>query len=31
MFKYNGNAMYSTKDLKGGHNINNYSLKRIPE
>ena len=26
IFKYNANAKYSTKDLKGGHNSNNFSL-----
>ena len=26
IFKYNANAKYSTKDLKGGHNSNNLSL-----
>ena len=26
IFKYNVNAKYSTKDLKGGYNINNFSL-----
>ena len=26
MFKYNVNAKYSIKDLKGGHNSNNFSL-----
>ena len=26
MFKYNANAKYSTKDLKGGYNSNNLSL-----
>ena len=26
MFKYNVNAKYSTKDLKGGYNSNNCSL-----
>ena len=26
IFKYNANANYSTKDLKGGHNSNNFSL-----
>ena len=25
MFKYNANAKYSTKDLKGGYNSNNFS------
>ena len=26
MFKYNGNAKYSTKDLKGDYNSSNFSL-----
>ena len=26
IFKYNRNAKYSTKDLKGGYNSNNFSL-----
>ena len=26
IFKYNVNAKYSTKDLKGGYNSNNFSL-----
>ena len=26
IFKYNANAKYSTKDLRGGHNRNNFSL-----
>ena len=26
VFKYNANAKYSTKDLRGGHNSNNLSL-----
>ena len=26
IFKYNGSAKYSTKDLKGGYNSNNFSL-----
>ena len=26
IFKYNANAKYSTKDLKGGYNSNNFSL-----
>ena len=26
IFKYNANAKYSTKDLKGGYKSNNYSL-----
>ena len=26
MFKYNGNAKYSTKDLKDDYNSNNFSL-----
>ena len=26
MFKYNANAKYSTKDLKGGYNSNNFLL-----
>ena len=26
IFKYNGNTKYSTKDLKGGHNTNHFSL-----
>ena len=26
IFKYNTNAKYSTKDLKGGYNSNNFSL-----
>ena len=25
-FKYNANAKHSTKDLRGGHNSNNFSL-----
>ena len=25
-FKYNANAKYSVKDLRGGHNSNNFSL-----
>ena len=29
IFKYNANAMYSTKDLKGGYNSNNFSLLNI--
>ena len=26
IFKYNANAKYSTKDLRSGHNSNNFSL-----
>ena len=26
IFKYNANAKYSTKDLKGSYNSNNFSL-----
>ena len=26
IFKYNANAKYSTKDLKGGYNTKNFSL-----
>ena len=26
IFKYNDNAKYSTKDLKGGYSSNNFSL-----
>ena len=26
IFKYNANAKYSTKDLKGGYSSNNFSL-----
>ena len=26
IFKHNANAKYSTKDLRGGHNCNNFSL-----
>ena len=26
IFKYNADAKYSTKDLKGGYNSNNFSL-----
>ena len=26
IFKYNASAKYSTKDLKGGYNSNNFSL-----
>ena len=26
IFKYNNNAKYSTKDLRGRHNSNNFSL-----
>ena len=26
IFKYNANAKYSTKGLRGGHNSNNFSL-----
>ena len=26
IFNYNANAKYSTKDLKGGYNSNNFSL-----
>ena len=26
IFKYNANAKYSTKDLKGGYNSNNFLL-----
>ena len=26
IFKYNVNAKYSTKDLRGGHNSNNFLL-----
>ena len=29
IFKYNDNAKYSTKDLKGGYNSNNFSLLDI--
>ena len=29
IFKYNTNAKYSTKDLKGGYNSNNFSLLDI--
>ena len=29
MFKYNVNAKYSTKDLKGGYNSNNFSLLNV--
>ena len=26
IFRYNANAKYSSKDLKGGYNSNNFSL-----
>ena len=26
IFKYNANAKYSVKDLRGGYNSNNFSL-----
>ena len=26
IFRYNANAKYSTKDVKGGYNSNNFSL-----
>ena len=29
IFKHNANAKYSTKDLKGGYNSNNFSLLDI--
>ena len=29
IFKYNSNAKYSTKDLKGGHNTNDFLLLDI--
>ena len=29
IFKYNANAKYLTKDLKGGYNINNFSFLDI--
>ena len=29
IFKYNANAKYSTKDLKGGYNRNNFSLLNV--
>ena len=29
IFRYNSNAKYSTKDVKGGHNTNNFSLLDI--
>ena len=29
IFKYNANAKYSTKDLKGGYNSNNFSLLNV--
>ena len=29
IFKYNANAKYSTKDLKGGYNSNNFSLLAV--
>ena len=29
IFKYNVNAKYSTKDLKGGYNSNNFSLLNV--
>ena len=29
IFKYNANATYSTKDLRGGNNSNNFSLLRV--
>ena len=29
IFKYNANAKYSTKDLKGGYNSNNFSLLEV--
>ena len=29
IFKYNANAKYSTKDLKGGYNNNNFSLLNV--
>ena len=29
IFKYNANAKYSTKDLKGGYNSNNFSLQGL--
>ena len=28
-FKYNSNEKYSMKDLKGGHNTNNFSLLNV--
>ena len=29
IFKYNANAKYSTKDIKGGYNSNNFSLLNV--
>ena len=29
IFKYNANAKYSTKDLEGGYNRNNFSLLEV--
>ena len=29
IFKYNTNAKYLTKDLRGRHNSNNFSLLRV--
>ena len=29
IFKYNVNTKYSTKDLKGGYNSNNFSLLNV--
>ena len=29
IFKYNANAKYSTKDLKGGYNSNTFSLLNV--
>ena len=29
IFKYNANAKYSTKNLKGGYNSNNFSLFKL--
>ena len=29
IFKYNANAKYSTKDLRGRHNSNNFSLLHV--
>ena len=29
IFKYNANAKYSTKDLKGGYNSNKFSLLNV--
>ena len=29
IFKYNANAKYLTKDVKGGYNSNNFSLLNI--